>query len=70
MTKVTRKDGESFERMLKRFRKKVARGRILSTVKRKRHFTSNSEERRIALRKAIRRERKRQRKEEQRYYGA
>jgi small subunit ribosomal protein S21 len=45
--------------LLRRFRKKVARDRILSEAKRKRYFVSKSEERRIAQRKAMRRERKR-----------
>lgn len=59
MTKVTRRDGESPESLLRRFRKKVARDRILSEAKRKRYFVSKSEQKRIALRKARRRERKR-----------
>jgi small subunit ribosomal protein S21 len=59
MTRVTRREGESPESLLRRFRKKVARDRILSDAKRKRHFVSKSEQKRIALRKARRRERKR-----------
>ena len=53
------RQGESPESLLRRFRKKVARDRILSEAKRKRYFVSKSEERRIAQRKAMRRERKR-----------
>jgi ribosomal protein S21 len=45
--------------LLKRFRKKVTRDRVLSDAKKKRYFVSKSEPRRIALRKAKRRERKR-----------
>lgn len=67
MTKVERRQGESFEGMLKRFRKKVSRARIKSAVRRKRHFVSKSEQKRIARRKAAQRERKRQRKRRQRY---
>lgn len=59
MTRVTRRNGESPESLLRRFRKKVARDRILSDAKRKRYFMSKSEQKRIALRKARRRERKR-----------
>ncbi|MFN2128928.1 MAG: 30S ribosomal protein S21 [Anaerolineae bacterium] len=59
MTKVVLRQGESPESLLRRFRKKVARDRILSEAKRKRYFVSKSEERRIAQRKAMRRERKR-----------
>jgi small subunit ribosomal protein S21 len=53
------KSGESQEQLLKRFRKKVQRERVLSDAKRKRYFVSKSEQRRIALRKAKRRERRR-----------
>lgn len=56
---VELKSGESQERLLKRFRKKVQKSRILSTVKKKRYFMSKSEKRRLALRKAKRRERRR-----------
>ena len=64
MTKVFLRQGESPENLLKRFRKKVTRDRILSEAKKKRFFVSKSEQKRIARRKAIRRERKRQWKEE------
>jgi small subunit ribosomal protein S21 len=67
MTKVVRRSGESPESLLKRFRKKVTRDRVLSDAKRKRFFVSKSEQRRIALRKAKRRERKRRWKQQSRY---
>jgi small subunit ribosomal protein S21 len=59
MTRVVARSGESPESLLKRFRKKVTKDRILSDAKRKRYFVSKSEQRRVALRKAKRRERKR-----------
>ena len=59
MTRVVARSGESPESLLKRFRKKVTKDRILSDAKRKRYFISKSEQRRVALRKAKRRERKR-----------
>ena len=59
MTRVILRDGESAESLLRRFRKKVTQDGILSTVKRKRFFVSKSEQKRIARRKAIRRERRR-----------
>jgi small subunit ribosomal protein S21 len=59
--------GESQERLLKRFRKKVQKERILGTVKKKRFFMSKSEKKRIALRKAKRRERRRRWKMQRRY---
>ena len=60
MTKVVLRRGESQESLLKRFRKKVTRDKVLSDAKKKRFFVSKSEQRRIAQRKAIRRERRRQ----------
>jgi ribosomal protein S21 len=59
MTRVVRKPGESFDSLLKRFRKTVTRDRVLSEARKHRYFVSNSENRRIALRKAMRHERKR-----------
>jgi len=45
--------------LLKRFRKKVARSKVLSTVRKKRWFVSVSEERRIAKQKAVRKQQRR-----------
>ena len=64
MTRVVSRDNESPESLLRRFRKQVTKDGILSTVKKKRFFVSKSEQRRMARRKAIRRERKRQWKEQ------
>jgi len=66
LTKVMHRSGESFESLLKRFRKRVIKDRVLSEAKKRRYFVSKSEQRRIALRKAIRRERKRRWKEQRR----
>jgi small subunit ribosomal protein S21 len=59
---VVLRPNESEEQLLKRFRKKVAKSGILSTVRRKRWFVSKSELRRIQRKKAIRRLKRRQRK--------
>lgn len=67
MTRVAQRSGESLERLLKRFRKKVTRDRILSNAKKKRYFVSKSQQRRLALRKAKRRERKRRWKQQSRF---
>jgi small subunit ribosomal protein S21 len=56
---VDLRPGESFEGLLKRFRKEVSKARILSTYRRKRWFTPPSEERRLAKKKAERRARRR-----------
>lgn len=60
MTQVTLRPNESQDQLLKRFRKKVAKSGILSTVRRKRWFVSKSELRRINKKKAIRRIKRRQ----------
>jgi small subunit ribosomal protein S21 len=65
MTSVVLEPGESQEALLRRFRKKVIKSRVLSAVKKKRYYVSKSEQRRLAHRKAIRRERRRQWKQRQ-----
>ena len=62
MPTVKLRPNESQEQLLKRFRKKVAKSGVLSTVRRKRWFVSKSELRRIQRKKAIRRLKRRQRK--------
>ena len=66
MTRVVRREGESFNSLLKRFRRQVSKGRVLSTVKKKRYYVSDSEQWRIALRKAVRKEKKHRRRVERR----
>ena len=63
MTSVNLRPNESQDQLLKRFRKKVAKSGVLSTVRRKRWFVSRSELRRIQQKKSIRRIRRRQREE-------
>jgi small subunit ribosomal protein S21 len=65
VTTVTLRQNESQDQLLKRFRKKVAKSGILSTVRRKRWFVSKSELRRIQKKKAIRRSRRRTRESEE-----
>lgn len=60
MTIVSLRSGESQDSLLKRFRKKVVKSGILSTVRRKRWFVSKSEQRRIEKKKAARRFKRRQ----------
>lgn len=55
MTTVVLRPNESQDQLLKRFRKKVVKSGVLSTVRRKRWFISKSELRRIEKKKAIRR---------------
>lgn len=60
MTTVVLRSNESQDQLLKRFRKKVAKSGVLSTVRRKRWFVSKSELRRIQKKKAVRRFKRRQ----------
>jgi len=59
LTSVTLRPNESQEQLFRRFRKKVAKSGVLSTVRRKRWFISKSELRRINKKKAIRRMKRR-----------
>jgi small subunit ribosomal protein S21 len=60
MAVVVIRPNESQDQLLKRFRKKVVKSGVLSTVRRKRWFISKSELRRIEKKKAIRRMKRRQ----------
>jgi small subunit ribosomal protein S21 len=60
LTSVNLRPNESQDQLMRRFRKKVAKSGILSTVRRKRWFISKSELRRIQKKKSIRRIRRRQ----------
>ncbi len=55
MAVVKLRANESQEQLLKRFRKKVVKSGILSTVRNKRWFVSRIEQRRLEKKKAIRR---------------
>jgi small subunit ribosomal protein S21 len=55
LASVNLRSGESQDSLLKRFRKKIVRSGILSTIRNKRWFISKSEQRRMAKKKAIRR---------------
>jgi small subunit ribosomal protein S21 len=56
---VELRQNESQDQLLKRFRKKVAKSGVMSTVRRKRWYVSKSELRRIQKKKTIRRMRRR-----------
>lgn len=60
MTNVVLRPNESQEQLLRRFRKKVVRSGILSTVRKKRWFISKSEMRRMEEKKSARRLKRRQ----------
>jgi small subunit ribosomal protein S21 len=60
MTSVNLRNNESQEQLLKRFRKKVVKSGVLSTVRRKRWFVSKSEQRRMDDKKSARRMKRRQ----------
>ena len=63
LPKVELRDGESQEKLLRRFRKIVTRSGVLSEVRKRRWFVSKNEQRRMDEKKAIRRYKKRARKQ-------
>lgn len=65
MAVVTLRNNESQDQLLKRFRKKVVKSGVLSTVRRKRWFVSKSEQRRMERKKSMRRIKRRQVKGEE-----
>ena len=60
MTSVILRPNESQEQLMRRFRKKIIRSGILSTVRKKRWFISRSEERRMEAKKSARRMKRKQ----------
>ena len=60
MATVVLRPNESADSLLRRFRKKVVKSGILSTVRRKRWFVSKSETRRVEQKKSMRRIKRRQ----------
>ncbi|MBN1261958.1 MAG: 30S ribosomal protein S21 [Anaerolineae bacterium] len=67
MTFVVARPNEPAEKLIKRFRRKVATDRIMSEVKKRRYYVTKGEERRIAKRKGIRKARQRRRRAEHRW---
>jgi len=61
LAKVKLRNGESQDKLLRRFRKAVIRTGVLSEVRKRRWFVSKSERRRMERKKAIRRIKKRAR---------
>ena len=60
MAMVNLRPNESQDSLLKRFRKKVVKSGVLSTIRRKRWFISKSEVRRVEKKKSMRRVKRRQ----------
>lgn len=60
MTTVVLRPNESQDGLMRRFRKKVVKSGVLSTVRRKRWFVSKSELRRVEQKKSMRRLKRRQ----------
>jgi len=55
LASVNLRSGESQDSLLKRFRKKIVKSGILSTIRNKRWFVSKSETRRMEKKRAMRR---------------
>jgi small subunit ribosomal protein S21 len=62
LAKVVLREGESQDKLLRRFRKKVIRSGVMSEVRKRRWFVSKNEQRRMDDKKAIRRMKKRARR--------
>ncbi len=60
MATVVLRPNESQDSLLRRFRKKVVKSGVLSTIRRKRWFVSKSENRRVECKKSMRRMKRRQ----------
>ena len=60
MAIVKLRNGEGQDQLLRRFRKKVVKSGVLSTVRRKRWFVSRNEQRRMEKKKAARRSKRKQ----------
>ena len=58
MTFVIRRDDESFDSLLRRFRKKVNQDRLKTELRKRRYFITKGEAARIAKRKGIQRSRR------------
>ncbi|MBN1452731.1 MAG: 30S ribosomal protein S21 [Anaerolineales bacterium] len=66
MVKVVARNGESQQQLLRRFKQRVSRSGVLSTIRKKRWFVSKNEQRRIERKKAIRRHERRLQKKNSR----
>ena len=64
MASVVLRQNETQDSLLKRFKKKVIKSGLLTTIRTKRWFISKSEARRIAKKKSIQRIRRKKRIEE------
>jgi small subunit ribosomal protein S21 len=64
LAKVVLREGESQQKLLQRFRKKIIRSGLMSEVRKRRWFVSKNEQRRMDEKKAIRRLKKRERKKQ------
>ena len=62
MTFVVQREGESFESLMRRFRKKVNQDRIKTELRKRRYFVTKGERDRIAKRKGIQRAQRRKRR--------
>lgn len=67
MTIVRCHDNESFDSLLRRFRKKVNQDQIKREVRKRRYFITKGERARIAKRKGVQRARRRQRRARRSY---
>ena len=65
LTKVSVRDGESIERAIKRFKRKVEQAGILKEVRKREHYLKPSIQRKLKARAAEARSRKREKRLQQ-----
>lgn len=68
MIRITKKIGESSDRVIQRFNKKIQQSRILHQIRDKRYFTKKKTKRKIRA-AALMREYYRALREKRKYYG-
>ena len=61
MTFVIRRDDESFDSLLRRFRKRVNQDKLKTELKKRRYFVTKGEQSRIAKKKGMQRARRKKR---------
>jgi small subunit ribosomal protein S21 len=69
LTKVAIREGESFERALKRFKKRVEQAGVLKEVRKREHFLKPSVQEKLKRRAAEARSRKREKRLTQRVFS-
>jgi small subunit ribosomal protein S21 len=68
MTQVQRESGESFEVLMRRFKKAVQQERVLTEIRKRRYYEKPSQERKRQAARKLRKSRKTTQKDQARQY--